>query len=60
VILAGPTCDSADVLYERAPYELPLSLEVGDRLRIGSTGAYTTSYAAINFNGFAPLRGYYI
>jgi len=24
VILAGPTCDSADILYRRHPYELPL------------------------------------
>ena len=55
VILAGPTCDSADVLYERSDYRLPSDLEVGDRLRIGSTGAYTTTYASVSFNGFAPL-----
>ena len=35
VILAGPTCDSADVLYERSPYALPEDLQVGDRLEIG-------------------------
>jgi ornithine decarboxylase len=30
VILAGPTCDSADILYRRHPYELPLALAIGD------------------------------
>jgi ornithine decarboxylase len=60
VILAGPTCDSADVLYERSRYELPLDLAVGDRLEIRATGAYTTTYAAVSFNGFEPLRAYCI
>lgn len=60
VILAGPTCDSADVLYERSDYRLPSDLEVGDRLRIASTGAYTATYASIAFNGFDPLPSYYI
>ena len=60
VILAGPTCDSADVLYERSGYCLPRDLAVGDRLEIGSTGAYTTTYAAVAFNGFEPLRAYCI
>lgn len=58
VALTGPTCDSADVLYERTPYALPLSLEVGDRITIGSAGAYTASYASVGFNGFAPMRVY--
>lgn len=56
VILAGPTCDSADILYEKANYQMPKSLKVGDKVRIHSTGAYTTSYSAVNFNGFAPLQ----
>ena len=60
VILAGPTCDSADVLYERAAYHLPADLAVGDRLEIGSTGAYTTTYASIGFNGFEPLPAYFV
>jgi ornithine decarboxylase len=60
VILAGPTCDSADVLYERADYCLPLDLRIGDRVEIRATGAYTTTYSAVNFNGFAPLASYYI
>jgi ornithine decarboxylase len=56
VILAGPTCDSVDVLYERTPYELPLDLRPGDVVRIHGTGAYTTTYSSIGFNGFPPLR----
>jgi ornithine decarboxylase len=58
VILAGPTCDSADVLYEKTSYELPLDLAIGDRIEILSTGAYTSSYASVGFNGFPPLRTY--
>jgi ornithine decarboxylase len=60
VILAGPTCDSADVLYEKADYQLPLSLQIGDKLEIMATGAYTTTYSAVAFNGFQPLEAYYI
>ncbi|MEO1091190.1 MAG: type III PLP-dependent enzyme [Pseudomonadota bacterium] len=56
VVIAGPTCDSADVLYDRANYRLPRDLAIGDRLRIHATGAYTTTYASVGFNGFAPLR----
>jgi len=60
VTLAGPTCDSADVLYEKEPYHLPISLEIGDRVLIEGTGAYTTTYASVAFNGFSPLRAYFI
>lgn len=60
VILAGPTCDSADILYERANYHLPVNLKVGDRIEILSAGAYTSSCSSIGFNGFPPLKTYYI
>jgi ornithine decarboxylase len=60
VVLAGPTCDSADILYDKAGYTLPADLKSGDRLRIFSTGAYTTTYSAVNFNGFEPLKAIYI
>lgn len=60
VVLAGPTCDSADILYDKARYEMPTDLKIGDRVRIFSTGAYTTTYSAVNFNGFEPLKAYYI
>jgi ornithine decarboxylase len=60
VILAGPTCDSADVLYEKADYRLPADLSIGDRISIHAAGAYTTTYASVAFNGFEPLSQYYI
>ncbi|MCR4265006.1 ornithine/lysine decarboxylase [Nitratireductor sp. ZSWI3] len=59
-VLAGPTCDSADVMYEKTPYPLPLSLTIGDEVLIEGTGAYTTTYASVAFNGFEPLRSYVI
>ena len=58
VILAGPTCDSMDILYEDHRYQLPLNLQEGDRLYWLSTGAYTTSYSSVEFNGIPPLRSY--
>ncbi len=59
-VIAGPSCDSADIMYEDHKYGLPNSLEIGDRLYWFSTGAYTTSYSAIEFNGFPPLKQYVI
>jgi len=56
VILAGPTCDSTDIIYERARYSLPLDLAIGDPVDFLSAGAYTASYASVEFNGFAPLQ----
>ncbi|WP_299726314.1 type III PLP-dependent enzyme [uncultured Tateyamaria sp.] len=54
-IVAGPSCDSADVLYEKKMVDLPLDLAAGDRVVIRNCGAYTTTYATIGFNGFPPL-----
>ncbi|WP_336810281.1 type III PLP-dependent enzyme [Bosea sp. MMO-172] len=59
-VLAGPTCDSVDVMYEKTPYMLPFSLEIGDKVLIEGTGAYTTTYSAVAFNGFPPLKQYVI
>jgi ornithine decarboxylase len=59
-VIAGPTCDSVDVLYEKEPYDLPVSLEIGAKVLIEGTGAYTTTYSAVGFNGFPPLRSYVI
>jgi len=49
VHLTGPSCDSQDTLL----YDVPLSagIAAGDTVRIGTAGAYTTSYAS-TFNGF--------
>ena len=60
VVLAGPSCDSVDILYEKYKYQFPLSLQVGDRVRIHAAGAYTSSYSSVGFNGFAPLKTYCI
>jgi ornithine decarboxylase len=60
VVLAGPTCDETDVLYDRADYRLPLDLAVGDRVRILAAGAYTSSYCSVGFNGFPPLAEHYL
>ncbi|MGE0120261.1 MAG: type III PLP-dependent enzyme [Dongiaceae bacterium] len=60
VVIAGPTCDSADILYEHSDYKLPLDLKVGDKVTIHGTGAYTSSYSSVGFNGFAPLQTYCI
>jgi ornithine decarboxylase len=54
-VIAGPTCDSVDVLYEKAPYALPVSLSIGDKVLIEACGAYTTTYSSVGFNGFPPL-----
>lgn len=54
-VLAGPTCDSADVLYETTPVHLPLGLAEGDEVRIHAAGAYSSCYSTVGFNGFAPL-----
>ncbi len=56
VVLAGPTCDSADILYETSGYRLPLGLRSGDRLLLLSLGAYSTTYSTVGFNGFDPLE----
>ncbi len=60
VAIAGPTCDGADILYEKTPYRLPLALTDGDRVELLATGAYVTTYASQRFNGFAPLAEHYV
>ncbi|MCF3172197.1 type III PLP-dependent enzyme [Streptomyces sioyaensis] len=57
-VLAGPTCDSADVLYEQNPRSLPLDLRPGDHIDFLAAGAYTIPYASVGFNGFPPLPAY--
>ncbi|MEV0696930.1 type III PLP-dependent enzyme [Saccharopolyspora sp. NPDC050389] len=58
VVLAGPTCDGDDVLYQRTRYELPRTLRGGDWVDLLSAGAYTASYSSVGFNGFTPLPTY--
>lgn len=54
-IVAGPTCDSADVLYEAHQVEFPDDLATGDGVIILNCGAYTSTYSSVCFNGFPPL-----
>ncbi len=49
--VAGPTCDSVDIVVRDEP--LPSDLQEGDFIYIRNAGAYTTAYAS-QFNGF-PL-----
>lgn len=60
VVLAGPTCDSADIMYDKTGYRMPIELAAGDTVDLISAGAYTTSYSAVGFNGFAPLGQYHV
>ncbi|MDX1490319.1 MAG: type III PLP-dependent enzyme [Pseudohongiellaceae bacterium] len=60
VVIAGPTCDSADIMYEHYKYGLPLNLAIQDRMYWLTAGAYTTSYSSIEFNGFPPLKSYFV
>ena len=48
------------MLYEHHPYDLPLDLRPGDRVRFLAAGAYTSTYASVGFNGFPPLAEHYI
>jgi ornithine decarboxylase len=42
VTLAGPTCDSFDIIYE--DYSVPASVKIGDYMVFYSAGAYTSGY----------------
>lgn len=55
-ILAGPTCDSVDIMYQKKGYVLPSNIDIDDYLYWLSTGAYTTSCSSMYFNGFEPLK----
>ncbi len=57
-VLAGPTCDGDDVLYRS--YPLPVTLRPGDGVQIDDAGAYTASYASVEFNGFTPLPTHFV
>ena len=55
-IIAGPTCDSVDTMYERNPVQMPVDLKAGDIVLVHDTGAYTATYSSVGFNGLSPLR----
>jgi ornithine decarboxylase len=60
VIIAGPTCDSTDTMYEKTSYLFPDDLAPGDIVNIFPAGAYVSTYASQGFNGFSPLKEYSI
>jgi ornithine decarboxylase len=55
VSIGGPSCDSVDIPF--TDVSIP-DVEIGERVYIINTGAYTTVYAS-EFNGFAPLKIYF-
>ncbi|MBR7108346.1 MAG: type III PLP-dependent enzyme [Lentisphaeria bacterium] len=59
-IIAGPTCDSQDIMYEFYRNPLPSYIKPGDRVYWLSCGAYTASYASVEFNGFPPIPVYFV
>ncbi len=59
-IIAGPTCDSQDIMYEYSRNPLPAYIKPGDRIYWFSCGAYTSSYASCEFNGYPPLKTYFV
>jgi len=59
-ILAGPSCDSMDIMYENDKCRLPADIARGDRVFILTTGAYTYTYTSVCFNGFPPPPVYFI
>ena len=59
-IIAGPTCDSQDVMYEHFRNPLPRHIDIGDRIYWLTAGAYTSSYASVEFNGFPPVKTYFV
>lgn len=59
-IIAGPTCDSQDIMYENFRNPLPAYIKPGNRVYWLTTGAYTSSYSSSAFNGFPPLPVYIV
>lgn len=55
--LAGPTCDSVDVIYDEI--YLPNDIQIGDKVFFINAGAYTTGYST-RFNGIESPKVYYV
>jgi ornithine decarboxylase len=56
-VLTGPTCDAYDTI--GTDYSLPSEMNMGDKVYIGSAGAYTSVYGS-TFNGFEVPKTYFI
>jgi len=47
-------------MYEKSRYKLPLNIQSGQRLYWLTAGAYTSSIASVEFNGFPPIKSYFM
>ena len=54
-VIAGPTCDRPTCSTRRCPTRCRSRSPSATRGLIEGTGAYTQTYSAVAFNGFAPL-----
>ncbi|MGM9515255.1 type III PLP-dependent enzyme [Roseateles sp. DB2] len=60
-VLAGPTCDSDDMLLPKgSDVLLDSSIGEGSFVVFPAAGAYSTSYATMSFNGFKPMDVHWI
>lgn len=59
-IIAGPTCDSIDVMYKNFRNPLPENIDINDNIYWFTSGAYVGSCASVGFNGFPPLKTYVV
>ncbi|MFN4190735.1 MAG: type III PLP-dependent enzyme, partial [Pseudothermotoga sp.] len=56
-VLAGPTCDSVDKIYDDAM--LPYNVTLDDIVYFINAGAYTVEYGT-NFNGIPSPKVYFL
>jgi len=59
-VIAGPTCDSHDIVYECEKYSFPSKINEKDKIYFLSAGAYTYQVSSVGFNGFPPLKVYVV
>ena len=52
--------DGTRVSFEDQRHMNHVTLEIGDKLLIEGTGAYTSTYSSVAFNGIPPLKTYHI
>lgn len=60
-MLAGPSCDSEDILsLADNLHHLPSDITEGDTIVFSDVGAYSMSYTCVAFNGIKPVTEYFI
>ncbi len=60
VLYAVKANPAAEVIAALGELGAGFDLAIGDPVDFLSAGAYTASYAAVEFNGFAPIRTYFV